>query len=135
MRNFVLTNNAKMTALGMVIAAAGILTLFATGVADEAFPFGAVILLVLSALVVARLWKWMPAVGGFFGVFVTVGGFIAQRHQLGGFVGEPGVIFLEAGGDHREQVFQRGAFAAHRRDRTGEPFGLSPARAAVQQPY
>lgn len=77
MRNFALTNNAKLNALGMVVAAAGILTLFATGVADEAFPFGAVILLVLSALVVARLWKWMPAVGGFFGVFVTVGGFIA----------------------------------------------------------
>jgi hypothetical protein len=77
MRNFELTNNAKLNALGMVIASAGILTLFATGVADEAFPFGAVILLVLAALVAARLWKWMPAVGGFFGVFVTVGGFIA----------------------------------------------------------
>jgi hypothetical protein len=77
MRNFALTNNAKLNALGMVVAAAGILTLFATGVADEAFPFGAVILLVLAALVVARLWKWMPAVGGFFGLFVTVGGFIA----------------------------------------------------------
>lgn len=77
MRNFELSGTAKATALGAVIAAAGILTLFATGVADEAFPFGAVILLVLAALIFARLWKWMPAVGGFFGLFVTVGGFIA----------------------------------------------------------
>jgi hypothetical protein len=77
LRNFELTGAAKANALGMVLAATGILTLFATGVADERFPVGAVILLTAAVLVVARIWKWMPVVGGFFGVFVTVGGFIA----------------------------------------------------------
>ena len=55
-----------------------ILTLFVTGVADEAFPEGAIVLLVLVALIFVKLWRWIPAVGGVFALFLTVVGVFAS---------------------------------------------------------
>jgi hypothetical protein len=60
--------------VGLMVGAAGIATLWATG---QEFPFypppGIVILLAGALFVGLTSWRWTPAVGAFLGFFVTVG--------------------------------------------------------------
>lgn len=62
------------TVAGLVAGAVGIAILWASGVE---FPFvpppGLVILLAMAALVAFAPWRWVPIVGAFGGLFVTVG--------------------------------------------------------------
>lgn len=62
------------TLVGLVVGALGISILWATG---QDFPFypppGIVILLAGALFVGLTSWRWTPAVGGFLGLFVTVG--------------------------------------------------------------
>lgn len=66
------------TIAGLVVGAAGIAILWATG---QEFPFypppGIVILTVGALFMVFAPWRWAPAVGAFLGLFVVVG-FIAS---------------------------------------------------------
>jgi hypothetical protein len=95
-----LSTAGKLNAAGLVVAAAGILTQYFSGV--EGFPTippGPIILLVAAALVAFGPWRWTPAVGVITPLFVLVGGAIAaiagnglgpqlsDPAEVGGFAG------------------------------------------------
>jgi hypothetical protein len=90
----------KLTVAGLVVAAAGILTQYFSGV--EGFPTippGPIILLVAAAVVAFGPWRWTTAVGVGVSLFVLVGGTIAtivnwgvgaplsNPAEIGGFIG------------------------------------------------
>src|SRR5262245_22891624 len=75
----------KLTVAGLVIAAAGILIQYFSGV--EGFPTippGPVILLVAAAVVAFGPWRWAIIVGVATALFVLVGGTIATIANWGG---------------------------------------------------
>src|SRR5882724_5362453 len=71
-----LTGAGKLNVAGLIVAAAGILTLFATGVAKQAFPVGAVLLVAVAAFVLFGPWRWTTIVGVVLPLFICVIAFI-----------------------------------------------------------
>jgi hypothetical protein len=67
----------KLTVIGLVVAAAGIVILDVSGIAFPTVPPGLVILLAAAALVGWAPWRWVPAAGAFVSLFLTVG-FVAS---------------------------------------------------------
>ena len=69
-----LSGERAMTVAGLVVGAAGIAVLWASGVEFPlAFPLGLVILLVAALFVGLAPWRWATGVGAFLGLFVTIG--------------------------------------------------------------
>jgi hypothetical protein len=87
---------SKLTIIGLVVAAAGISTLFLTNsVAVPLIPVGPVLLLLVAGLVALGPWRWTPVVGVVLSLAILVGAFVApglfdrlsNPAQVGGFVG------------------------------------------------
>ena len=79
-----LSTVGQVNVAGLVVAAAGILMEYFSGV--EGFPTippGPIILLAAAALVAFGRWRWMPAVGVIAPLFVLVGGVIANIANWG----------------------------------------------------
>ena len=126
-KQILLSMAGKLTVVGLVVAAAGILTQYFSGV--EGFPTippGPIILLVAAAVVAFGPWRWAAAVGVAASLFVLVGGTIAtivnwgsraplsNPAEVGGFVGSViqflGVIIaLMAGIVATRQNYRTGA--------------------------
>ena len=69
-----LSGERAVTVGGLVAGSAGIAILWASGVEfPVAFPPGLVILLVGALFVGLAPWRWVPSVGAFLGLFVTLG--------------------------------------------------------------
>jgi hypothetical protein len=90
---------ARLNAAGLVVAAAGIMVQYVSGVDFPTIPPGPIILLVAAAVVVFGPWRRAPAVGLVAAAFVSLGGVIAtiagngfdstlgHPSEVGGFVG------------------------------------------------
>lgn len=62
------------TVVGLVVGAAGIAVLWASGVEFPIYPPPGIPILLAGAIFVAlATWPWAPGVGAFLGLFVTVG--------------------------------------------------------------
>src|SRR5947207_11596803 len=70
------TGASKLNIAGLIVAAVGILTLFATGVAKQAFPVGAVLLIAVAVLVMFGPWWWTTIAGVVLPLFICVTAFI-----------------------------------------------------------
>ena len=68
---------AKLNIAGLVVAAAGIMIQYVSGVDYPTIPPGPIILLVAAAVVAFGPWRWSPVVGLVTAVFVSIGGVIA----------------------------------------------------------
>ncbi len=69
-----LSGERAVTVAGLVVGAAGIAVLWASGVEfPVAIPPGLVILLVGALFVGLAPWRWATGVGAFLGLFVTLG--------------------------------------------------------------
>jgi hypothetical protein len=69
-----LSGERAVTVAGVVVGAAGIAVLWASGVEfPVAIPPGLVILLVGALFVALAPWRWATGVGAFLGLFVTCG--------------------------------------------------------------
>jgi len=63
-----------VTIAGLVVGAAGIAVLWASGVEFPIYPPPGVIILLAGAIFMSLApWPWTPGVGAFMGLFVTVG--------------------------------------------------------------
>jgi hypothetical protein len=82
----------KLTVIGLVVAAAGIVILDVSGIAFPTVPPGLVILLAAAALVGFAPWRWIPAVGAFVGLFLTVGFVASGSVSYLIDAGRPGVL-------------------------------------------
>jgi hypothetical protein len=91
-----LSLSSKLTVLGLLVAAAGISTLFlTTSVAVPAIPIGPILLLALAALIGLGRWRWTPIAGVVMSIALLVGALIApglfdrltNPAQVGAFVG------------------------------------------------
>ena len=70
----ILSGQRALTVVGLVVGAAGIAILWASGVEfPVAIPPGLVILLVGALFVGVAPWRWATGVGAFLGLFVIVG--------------------------------------------------------------
>jgi hypothetical protein len=87
---------SKLTVLSLVVAAAGISTLFLTNsVAVPPIPIGPILLLLAAGLVVLGPWRWTPVAGIVLSLAILVGAFVApglvdrlsNQTQVGGFIG------------------------------------------------
>jgi hypothetical protein len=113
------------TVAGLVVGAAGIAILWASGVEFPIYPPPGIIILLAGAIFVGLAsWPWAPAVGAFLGLFITVG-FVASggppslfgEHGTGVAIGTwiqmAGVLTALASGviatraNYREQVQAR----------------------------
>ncbi|MFC4585776.1 hypothetical protein [Sphaerisporangium corydalis] len=83
--------HARMyTIVGLVVGAAGIGILWASGVKFPiAIPPGILILLAGALFVGLTPWRWSPAVGSLLGLFVIVG-FLISPTGVGNLVGDHG---------------------------------------------
>jgi hypothetical protein len=69
-----LSGERAVTVMGLVAGGVGIAILWASGVEfPVAIPPGLVILLVGALFVGLAPWRWVPVVGAFLGLFVTLG--------------------------------------------------------------
>jgi hypothetical protein len=91
-----LSLSSKLTVLGLLVAAAGISTLFlTTSVAVPAIPVGPILLLAIAALIGLGRWRWTPIVGVVMSIALLVGALIApglfdrlsDPAHVGAFVG------------------------------------------------
>ena len=82
---------SKLTAVGLVAGAAGIVIQILTGV-DEypMIPPGAVILLAAALLVSLLSWRWAPVVGVALAILILVGAFVTLG--TGNHLTEPGEV-------------------------------------------
>ena len=94
-----LSGGRVVTVAGLVVGAAGIAILWASGVEfPVAIPPGLVILLVGALFVALAPWRWATGVGAFLGLFVTCGFLISGGipNLLGGdgssFFGTPNPV-------------------------------------------
>ena len=79
-----------MTIAGLVVGALGIAFLRAAGVAFPVYPPpGLGIMLAGAVFVVLAPWRWVPGVGAFLGLFVTVG-FLISPTGLPNLFGQAG---------------------------------------------
>jgi hypothetical protein len=82
-----------LTVAGLVVGAAGIAVLWASGVEfPVAVPPGLVILLVGALFVGLAPWRWVTGVGAFLGLFVTLGFLISGG--IPNLVGADGSTFF-----------------------------------------
>ena len=82
---------SKLTAVGLVAGAAGIVIQILTGVAEyPMIPPGAVILLAAALLVSLLPWRWAPVVGVAPAILILVGAFVTPG--TGNRLSEPGEI-------------------------------------------
>jgi hypothetical protein len=83
------------TVAGLVAGAVGIGMLWASGVSFPIYPPPGLVALVIGAVFVALAkWRWAPAVGAFFGLFVIVGFIISSVNSgegTGNLTGDAGV--------------------------------------------
>jgi hypothetical protein len=89
----------KLNIAGLVVAAAGIMIQYASGVDYPTIPPGPIILLVAAALVAFGPRRWAPVVGLAVPLFVSIGGAVAtlagdgftttlgDPSEVGGFIG------------------------------------------------
>jgi hypothetical protein len=68
---------ATLTAVGLVVAATGIVIQYVSGVDYPTIPPGPIILLAAAAVVVFGPWSWAIRVGLGAALFLTIGGAIA----------------------------------------------------------
>ncbi|HST05346.1 MAG TPA: hypothetical protein VLQ48_11495 [Chloroflexia bacterium] len=67
-----------LTIVGLLVAAAGISTLFLTNsVKVPPVPFGPILLVLISGLIFFGRWRWTPVVGVLMSVFLLVGAIMA----------------------------------------------------------
>jgi hypothetical protein len=90
---------AMLNVAGLLVAAAGIMIQYVSGVDYPTVPPGPIILLAAAAVVTFGPWRWSPYVGLGAAVFLTIGGAIAtiagngfnetlgDPGELGGFAG------------------------------------------------
>lgn len=87
---------SKLTAVGLVAGAAGIVIQILTGVAEyPMIPPGAVILLAAALLVSLLPWRWAPVVGVALAILILVGAFVtpgtgnrlSEPEEIGPFIG------------------------------------------------
>ncbi len=90
---------ARLLVVGLVVAAAGMLIQYASGVEYPTIPPGPIIALVAAAVVAFAPWRRAPVVGLVAAVFISLGGVIAtiagngftpqlsDPGAVGGFVG------------------------------------------------
>jgi hypothetical protein len=133
---------ARLNAVGLIVAAAGVMIQYVSGVDFPTIPPGPTVLLAAAAVVVFGPWRRAAAVGLVAAAFVSLGGVIAtiagngfnstlgDPSEVGGFVGAvvqiaglmialpAGVVAVRSLGSRAEP---RATSAAHRR---------SPASAA-----
>jgi hypothetical protein len=90
-----LSGEWAVTVAGLVLGAAGIAVLWASGVEfPVAIPPGLVILLVGALFVGLAPWRWATGVGAFLGLFVTVG--FLMSGGIPNLVGADGSTFFGA---------------------------------------
>jgi hypothetical protein len=87
---------AVLNVVGVVVAAAGIMIQYVSGVDYPTIPPGPIILLAAAAVVAFGRWRWSPAVGLIAALFLSIGGAIATiaGNGFSETLGDPG----EAGG-------------------------------------
>jgi hypothetical protein len=68
---------AMLSVVGLVVAAAGIVIQYASGVDYPTIPPGPIILLAAAAVVAFGPWRWSPVVGLVAALFLSIGGAIA----------------------------------------------------------
>jgi hypothetical protein len=90
---------ARLNALGLVVAAAGIMIQYASGVDYPTIPPGPIVLLSAAGVVVLAPWRKAPVAGLVAAAFISIGGVIAtiagngfsetlgDPGELGGFLG------------------------------------------------
>jgi hypothetical protein len=93
------TPGAMLSVVGLVVAAAGIIIQYVSGVDYPAIPPGPIILLAAAAVVAFGPWRWSPVVGLVAALFLSIGGAVAtiagngfsetlgDPGELGGFAG------------------------------------------------
>jgi len=67
----------RLLVVGLVVAAAGMLVQYASGVDYPTIPPGPIISLAAAALVAFGPWRWAPVVGLAVAAFISIGGAIA----------------------------------------------------------
>jgi hypothetical protein len=75
-RNIPSSTAATWNVAGLIIAAAGIVSMFVTGVANQPAPVGAIVMLLVAGLEAFRVWRWMPVIGTVVPLLIFVGAFI-----------------------------------------------------------
>jgi hypothetical protein len=87
---------AMLNVTGLVVAAAGIMIQYVSGVDYPTVPPGPIILLAAAAVVAFGPWRWSPVVGLVAAVFLSIGGLTATiaGNGFSETLGDPG----EAGG-------------------------------------
>jgi hypothetical protein len=84
----------RLNALGLVVAAAGIMIQYVSGVDYPTIPPGPIILLAAAAVVAFGPWRWSPVVGLVAAVFLSIGGAIATiaGNGFSETLGDPGEV-------------------------------------------
>jgi hypothetical protein len=78
------------TIVGLLVGAAGVAILWATGVEFPIYPPPGIVILVAGSVFVALArWAWAPVVGAVLGLFVAVG-FLISPTGLSNLTGEAG---------------------------------------------
>ena len=85
---------ARLNALGLLVAAAGIMIQYVSGVDYPAIPPGPIILLAAAAVVAFGRWRWSPVVGLVAALFLSIGGAIATiaGNGFSETLGDPGAV-------------------------------------------
>jgi hypothetical protein len=95
-KKFNLTWADWLAALGLVVGSTGILLQIVTNNVNVPAPVGAIVMLILAALIVVRVWRWTTTVSGvvaflilFVGIFIAPGftNRIGNLDQFGPFLG------------------------------------------------
>jgi hypothetical protein len=88
------TPAAKLNVAGLVVAAAGIMIQYVSGVDFPTIPPGPIILLAAAAVVAFGPWRWSPVVGLVAALFLLIGGAIATivGNGFDETLGDPGEI-------------------------------------------
>jgi hypothetical protein len=83
-----------LNVVGLVVAAAGIMIQFISGVDYPTVPPGPIILLAAAAVVSFGPWSWSPFVGLVAAVFLSLGGLIATiaGNGFSETLGDPGEV-------------------------------------------
>jgi hypothetical protein len=85
---------AMLNVVGLMVAAAGIMIQYGSGVDYPTIPPGAIILLAAAAVVAFGPWRWSPFVGLVAALFLSIGGAIATiaGNGFSETLGDPGEI-------------------------------------------
>ena len=90
---------AMLNVVGLVVAAAGIMIQYVSGVDYPTIPPGPIILLAAAAVVAFGPWSWAVRVGLGAALFLSIGGAIATiaGNGFGETLGDPGEVGAFAG--------------------------------------